>query len=110
MTLQASDRQTLRKPTADLHGTVPLAVLAGEELVVGLQSVALVAEVLDDRFMGEAVAWRRVAAVAPVLRFSGGQTSWEEVGSGRFSNGRCSLKEGAHRVPSGFGSFTHYCF
>lgn len=74
------DRQTLCESTADLHGTVPLAVLAGEELVVCLQSVALVTEVLDDRFMGEVVTGRRVAAVAPILRFSGWQTSWEEVG------------------------------
>lgn len=63
------------KSTGDLHGAVPLAVLAGEELVVGLQSVALVTEVLDDRFMGEVVTGRRVTAVAPVLWFSGWQTS-----------------------------------
>lgn len=74
------DRQTLCKSTADLHGTVPLAVLAGEELVVCLQSVALVTEVLDDRFMGEVVTGGRVAAVAPILRFRGWQTSWEEAG------------------------------
>lgn len=65
--------------TANLHGTVPLAILAGEELVVALQSVALVAEVLDDCFLGEVVAGRRVTAVAPVLWFSGGRTNWEEA-------------------------------
>ena len=59
---------------ADLHGTVPLAVLAGEELVVALQSVSLVAEVLDDGLLGEAVAGRRVTAVAPVLWLGGGRT------------------------------------
>lgn len=66
------------KSTADLHGTVPLAVLAGEELVVCLQSIALVAEVLDDCFMGEVVTRRRVTAVAPVLRLSGRRTSWDK--------------------------------
>ena len=60
--------------TANLHRSVPLAVLAGEELVVSLQSVALVTEVLDDGLLGEAVAGRGVAAVAPVLRLGGGQT------------------------------------
>lgn len=64
---------------ADLHGTVPLAILAGEELVVTLQSVALVTEILNDCFMGQAVAGRRVTAVAPVLWFSGGRTNWEEA-------------------------------
>lgn len=64
---------------ANLHGTVPLAILAGEELVVALQSVALVTEVLDDCFLGEAVAGRRVTAVAPILWFSGGRTNWEEA-------------------------------
>lgn len=67
------------EPAADLHGAVPLAVLASEELVVPLQSVALVAEVLDDGLLGEAVAGRRVTAVAPVLWFSGGRTHWEEA-------------------------------
>lgn len=62
---------------ADLHGAVPLAVLAGEELVVALQSVALVTEVLDDSLLGEAVAGRRVTAVAPVLWFSRGRTHCE---------------------------------
>lgn len=64
---------------ADLHGTVPLAVLAGEEFVVALQSVALVAEILDDGFLGEAVAGRWVAAVAPVLWLSGRRAHWEEA-------------------------------
>lgn len=64
--------QTLRKSAANLHGAIPLAILASEELVVALQSVALVAEVLDDCFLGESVAGRWVAAVAPVLWFGGG--------------------------------------
>lgn len=67
------------EPAANLHGAVPLAVLAGEEFVVPLQSVALVTEVLDDSLLGEAVAGRRVTAVAPVLWFSGGRTHWEEA-------------------------------
>jgi len=66
--------QTLCESAADLHGAVPLAVLAGEELVVALQSVSLVAEVFDDGLLGEAVAGRRVTAVAPVLWLSGGGT------------------------------------
>lgn len=78
LTDRQTDRQTLCKSTTDLHGTVPLAVLAGKELVVCLQSVAFIAEVLDDRFMGEVVTWRWVAAVAPILRFSGWQTSWDK--------------------------------
>lgn len=57
---------------ANLHGTVPLSVLAGEKLVVSLQSVALITEVLYDGLLGEAVAGSRVTAVAPVLGFSGG--------------------------------------
>lgn len=64
---------------ANLHGTIPLAVLAGEELVVALQSIALVTEVLDDSLLGEAVAGRWVTAIAPVLWFSGGRTHWEEA-------------------------------
>lgn len=64
---------------ADLHGTVPLAVLAGEELVVALQSVALVTEILDDGLLGEAVAGGWVTAVAPVLWLSGGRAHWEET-------------------------------
>ena len=56
---------------ADLHGTVPLAVLAGEELVVSFQGVTLVTEVLDDGVMGERATGRWVAAVAPILWFSG---------------------------------------
>lgn len=62
----------MRESAADLHGAVPLAILAGEELVVSLQSVTLVAEVLDDGLLGEAGAGRRVTAVAAVLRLSGG--------------------------------------
>lgn len=62
--------------TANLHWSVPLAVLAGEELVVSLQSVALVTEVLNDGLLGEAVARGGVTAVAPVLWFSGGRTHW----------------------------------
>lgn len=69
---------TFCKPAADLHGAVPLAVLAGEESVVALQGVALVAEVLDDSFLGELVAGRRVTAVAPILRLSRGGTDWKE--------------------------------
>lgn len=77
------DRQpdgTFCEPAADLHGAVPLAVLAGEESVVALQGVALVAEVLDDSFLGELVAGRRVTAVAPVLRLGRGGTDWKERG------------------------------
>lgn len=76
------------EPTADLHGRVPLPVLAGEELVVALERVALVTEVLDDCFVGEPVAGRRVAAVTPVLRLRGRQThvvaeaAWRWVGPG----------------------------
>lgn len=68
--------QTLGESTANLHWSVPLAVLAGEELVVSLQSVALVTEVLNDGLLGEAVARGGVTAVAPVLWFSGGRTHW----------------------------------
>lgn len=60
------------KSAANLHGAIPLAILASEELVVALQSVALVAEVLDDCFLGEPVAGRWMTAVAPVLWFGGG--------------------------------------
>lgn len=76
---------------ANLHGAVPLAVLAGEELVVPLQSVALVAEVLDDGLLGEAVAGRRVTAVAAVLWLSGGRTHCEERqrGDRGFNNRGC---------------------
>lgn len=70
---------------ANLHGTVPLAVLTGKELVVSLQSVALVTEVLNDGLLGEPVAGRRVTAVAPVLWLSGGRTHWEETRQWRFS-------------------------
>lgn len=64
--------KTLCESAADLHGTIPLAVLAGEELVVSLQGVALITEVLDDGLLREAVARRRVTAVAPVLWLSRG--------------------------------------
>lgn len=77
------DRQpdgTFCEPAADLHGAVPFAVLAGEESVVALQGIALVAEVLDDSFLGELVAGRRVTAVAPILRLSRGGTDWKERG------------------------------
>lgn len=67
----------MREPAADLHGAVPLAVLAGEEPVVALEGVALVAEVLNDGFLGELVAGRRVTAVAPILRLSGGGADWK---------------------------------
>lgn len=66
-----SEDLTLAEAATDLHGRVPLAVLTGEELVVPLEGVALVAEVLDDRLLGQAAAGRRVAAVAPVLRLRG---------------------------------------
>lgn len=62
---------TLAEAAADLHGRIPLAILAGEELVVPLEGVALVAEVLDDRLLGQAEAGRGVAPVSPVLRLRG---------------------------------------
>lgn len=62
----------MSESTADLHRSVPLAVLTGEELVVSLQSVAFITEVLDDGLLGEAVARGGVTAVAPVLWFGGG--------------------------------------
>ena len=55
--------------TADLHGQVPLSVLAGQVLVVPLQDEALVTEVLDDSALGQAAAGGWVAGVAPVLWF-----------------------------------------
>lgn len=63
---------TLCKSTANLHRGVPLPVLAGQELVVSLQSIALITEIFNDSFLGEVVTGRGVAAVAPVLWFSGG--------------------------------------
>lgn len=70
--------RTLSESAADLHGSVPFSVLAGEELVVSFQSVAFVTEVLDDRLLGEAVAGGGVAAVASVLWFGGGRTHWKQ--------------------------------
>lgn len=62
---------TLAESAADLHGSVPLSILTGEELVVSLQSVALVTEVLNNGLLGEAVAGGRVTAVAPILWLRG---------------------------------------
>lgn len=67
----------MREAAADLHGAVPLAILAGEEPIVALQGVALVAEVLDDSFLGELVAGRWVTAVAPIFWLSGGGADWK---------------------------------
>lgn len=60
--------KTLCESAADLHGAIPLAVLAGEKLVVSLQGVALITEVFDDGLLRE-VAGRWVTAVAPILWF-----------------------------------------
>lgn len=67
---------TWAEAAGDLHGYVPLPILTGEELVVPLQSVALVTEVLYHGLLGEAGAGGRVAPVPSVLWLRGGGTHW----------------------------------
>lgn len=69
----------MAESAANLHGSIPLSVLAGEELVISFQSIALVTEVLNDGLLGETVAGGGVTAVAPVLWLGGGRTRWGEA-------------------------------
>lgn len=60
---------------ADLHGTVPLAILAGQVVVVSAENEAVVAEELDHGAVGKHPTGGRVAGVASVLRLGERQTS-----------------------------------
>ena len=66
----------MAEAAADLHGRVPLPVLAGEELVVPFEGVPLVTEVLDDGLLGQAMAGCGVTPVSPVLRLRWGRTHY----------------------------------
>lgn len=71
-------RQTFYKSAAALHGTVPFAVNASAKIVISFQSVALVTEVLYHCPVGETLAVRRAAAVAPVFWFGRWRTHCKE--------------------------------
>lgn len=60
---------------ADLHGAVPLAILAGQVVVVSAENEAVVAEELDHGAVGKHPTGGRVAGVASVLRLGERQTS-----------------------------------
>lgn len=60
----------------DLHGFLPLSVLAGTVFVVPLERVALVAEVLDDCALAEPATRSRVTGVAAVLWLTGRLAIW----------------------------------
>lgn len=76
--LSLESRPTLAH-TADLHGTIPLPVLTGQIIVVSTENEALVAEELNHSAVRIHSTGRRVAGVAPVLRFGEGQTSCKEM-------------------------------
>lgn len=72
---------TLAQMAANLHGRIPLPILAGAVIVLPFQGIALITEVLDHGALSQPTARGRVAVVATVLRLAGRLAIWKKDGT-----------------------------